>query len=791
MARVVNKLTARGLRTEILEQRMLLAADIEFRSVDGSGNHPDDLGSADSALIRMMPASYPGDGSGATMMDLSQRENPRVISNLISDQGEATIFNDRQLSDFVWQFGQFLDHDIDLTHTSAQAGVAPIPIPQDDDDFVVPGMPPGIIPLVRSEYDLATGLPGVPRQQINSITSFIDASNVYGSDETTADSLRTSVGGKMKTSGDGSLLPVVGGFFAAGDVRSNEQVGLTAMHTLFVREHNRLADELADVPGIADKAAQQEMTTDEFIYQTARRVVGAELQKITYEEFLPALLGADSVPDYSGYNSTIDPSIANEFSTAFYRFGHSMLSPNLLLVDSDHLGENLPLRDAFFNPDFLAGGDIDNPVANDRVDRVLQGLAFQQAQEVDTKLVDDVRNFLFGPPGAGGLDLASLNMQRGRDHGLPDYNSLRTAYGLSPKTAFLDSGDGSGITADAELAAALSTAYDGDVNNVDAWAGGLAEDPQFGSVGELVGTSLIDQFARLRDGDRFFYEDDPFLSHELVTELIDLDSLTLAKVIQANTDVTPLQENVFFATGVVVDEAGVLRVHGTGDRDNVQIRQRRGNRVEVKANFLPHGKQVFDAEGIVRIEVSVFDGEDTVIVKHNLPSIVDGGDGNDHLMGGRGNDHLLGGSGNDHLMGDHGDDVLVGGPGFDMLMAGNGRNIMIGGLHSDILIGGSDQDILIGAQTSFDGDHEALDAILAEWTSNRTYQQRIDNLQGTGSGSSFDDRLNGNVFLQAGVTVQDDHAADLLLGRRGRDWYLSTLGQDLAMARSNEESTLF
>jgi hypothetical protein len=113
------------------------------------------------------------------------------------------------------------------------------------------------------------------------------------------------------------------------------------------------------------------------------------------------------------------------------------------------------------------------------------------------------------------------------------------------------------------------------------------------------------------------------------------------------------------------------------------------------------------------------------------------------------------------------------------------------GVVEDLELGSSGQDIMIGGTTAFDHDHGALDATLAEWTSNRSYQTRIENLQGTGSGTSFDERLNGGVFLQAGVTVGDDNASDILLGGRGRDWYLSTLGQDFAFARGDEESTLF
>lgn len=540
------------MRCEQLENRLLLAADFEFRTIDGTDNHPMDLGSAETVLLRVAPADYPGDGSGTTIIEAPDRPNPREISNTVLDQQGVSILNNRRLSDFVWQWGQFLDHDIDLTPTSAANGTADISIPAFDPFFDPMGTGTVVLPFARSDFDPSTGTAGNPRQQINAITAFIDASNVYGSDPATASALRTFVDGKLATSAGGQLLPVVAGQFVGGDVRVNEQVGLTAMHTLFMREHNRLAELLAAEPDIDAKAADAGLSRDEFIYQVARKIVGAEMQIITYNEFLPALLG-DAAPAASGYSysASVNPSIATEFSTALYRFGHSMLSPGLLLVDKLDQTDSLALRDAFFNPSFIGGADLDNPVDTGNVERLLYGLASQRAQEVDGKVVDDVRSFLFGPPGSGGLDLASLNMQRGRDHGLPDYNSVRVAFGLAAKTAFLETGGGNGITSDPVLATALQTAY-GSVDNIDPWVGGLSEDHlPSGSTGQLITVVLRDQFIRLRDGDRFYYYSEPDLQHEIVSRVIDLDKFTLAQVIRDNTGITSLQDNVFFTTAAV------------------------------------------------------------------------------------------------------------------------------------------------------------------------------------------------------------------------------------------------
>ncbi len=516
---------------------------VDVRSMDGTGNNQSaalwNSGAADTPLARhpLAPATYPGPThSGDEMMQPPDRENPRIISNAIFAQGSRRVPSRRKLSDFVWQWGQFVDHDIDLTNADPAHGTADIPVPPGDI------LGPNPISFSRSIYASGTGVSGAPREQLNEITSFIDASNVYGSNTVRAQALRTNsgTGAKLKTSTGNLLpwntdgLPNAGGtgseLFLAGDVRANEQIGLTSMHTLFMREHNRLVDALAALPGPT--------RNDEELYQTARKIVGAEVQVITYNEFLPALLGpnATSLDNYSGYDDTVDPSIRNEFSTAAYRVGHSMLSSSLALVQNGgSQSGSIPLRSAFFRPDWLgAPGNAGN------LDLILKGLASNAMQEIDTLLVDDVRNFLFGPPGVGGLDLAALNIQRGRDHGLPDYNTLRDAYGLGRVTQF------DHITSDPALAEQLEAIY-GNVDNIDAWVGGLAEDHMPGaSTGELIYTVVVDQFMRLRNGDRFFCLNDPDLDHADIAAVVDLNTLTLADVIRANTSVTRLRSNVFY-----------------------------------------------------------------------------------------------------------------------------------------------------------------------------------------------------------------------------------------------------
>ncbi|HXV38592.1 MAG TPA: peroxidase family protein [Nitrosopumilaceae archaeon] len=513
-----------GNSTFVEAKKIDVVPTFEYRTIGGTANNVENpnYGCVDSKLLRISGSDY---DDGISVPAGQSRLSAREISNIVVAQTES-IPNTVKANDFVWQWGQFLDHDMDLTPANPNESFN-IPVPAGDLFFDPNSDGNKVITLVRSLHD-----DGTPREQINVVTAFIDASNVYGSDSTRAAALRTFSDGKMKTS-DGNFLPFNidglpngGGtsstLYLAGDVRANEQIDLTAMHTLFVREHNRLAEQVA---------AKYPSMSDEEIYQMTRKIVGAEMQVITYKEFLPVLLGSNAIPPYKGYNPEIDPGISNEFSTASFRFGHSMLSPTLLRIKDSGDIVSIPLKNAFFNPGLL-------PI-DDGIDSIMRGLSAQAAQEVDNKIVDDVRNFLFGPPGSGGFDLASLNIQRGREHGLPDYNNVRVAYGLTPVTGF------SQISSDPAVQSALASAYS-NVDDIDLWVGGLAEDHASGAmVGETIKAVLSDQFIRLRDGDRFWYQNDPFFDYYKDFKK-DVENITLADIVRLNTDIDDeLQDNAF------------------------------------------------------------------------------------------------------------------------------------------------------------------------------------------------------------------------------------------------------
>ena len=450
--------------------------------------------------------------------------------------------------------------------------------------------------------------------------------------------------------------------FLAGDVRANENVVLSSMHTLFVREHNRIAVELTTV---------HPTWTDEQLYQRARQINIAQWQAIVYGEYLPTLLGTDVVPDYTGYDATIDPRISRTFSTAAYRFGHTQLSSEIERLDTEGnvIPEgNLSLFDSFFPSSSV--------VSDTGIDPIIRGVASSLSQEVDLKLIDDVRNLLFNFGNfTAAQDLFALNIQRGRDHGLSDYNTIRESFGLARVTRFSD------ITSDLDNQEALEELY-GDVDNIDAFVGMLAEDHvPGGSVGETIAAVLVEQFTSLRAADRFYYAN--IFSPE---EIALIENTRLSDIIRRNTDTTIIQDNVFTLFNSGSSDADTLN-GGLGDD---VIYGRSGNDA-----IIGHAgdDEIRGGNGLDSINAG--DGDDRVLGGSDA-DIINGGDGNDSLSGGSGNDRINGQDGNDQIRGQLGDDILTGGDDADRLYGGRDNDTLRGDRGNDELLGGSGDDILVG-----------------------------------------------------------------------------------------------
>ena len=494
---------------------MTQSKTIQYRTADGSGNNLSDpkLNAVDTDFARIGPANF-ADGFDK----MQPGPNPRAISNIVVAGGPtdgALKVNGQELSGMMYAWGQFIDHDLDLEQTTPAGSDISIPVPKND------SLPAGTtIPLTRVTIDPATGKPGHPATAINTVTGWLDGSMVYGSDAATASSLRLS-DGHLKTSA-GDNLPIVGTAqgpaFAAGDARAQENPDLTALQTLFVREHNYQVDQL--------KKQHPNWTGDQ-LYQQAKAITTAEIANITYNEFLPHLLGKNAIPAYKGYNPKVDPTITEEFEGAAYRFGHSIVSDEIDGVSNAGATTSAQsLKDVFFEPPsaFVAAGGANG---------LLRHLADDTANPLDTHIVDDLRNFLSDPPDL--TDLAAINIQRGRDLGLGTLNETRVALGLAPYTSF------SQISNDPETVAALQKAY-GTVDKVDLWTGGLAENHTPGAaIGPTFGKIIAEQFTALRDGDRLYFENQGFDPQTLAI----IKQTTLSDIIARDSDTNYIQKDAF------------------------------------------------------------------------------------------------------------------------------------------------------------------------------------------------------------------------------------------------------
>ena len=525
----------------------------KYRKIDGNhSNHKNPTyGKAGQPFIRMAPYDYK---DGINEPSGQNRPSARMISNKIFDQ-KKPIPSKKCLTNMFWLWGQFIDHDITLTKTGGEK--YEIVVPNGDKYFDPNGTGNKTMSFHRSKYYKGTGVKDIPREQFNSITPILDGSNVYGSDHDRNKFLREYCNGKLKMS-SGKMLPINEGhipnagdpatsYFVAGDIRCNEHIGLVSMHTLFVREHNWWAHKIkCKCPSMCD----------EEIYQKAKIMVEAEIQAITYNEFMPLLLGpygevaeqadipygevaeqadipygevaeqADipyGLKKYEGYDSHVNPEMSNEFSTSAYRFGHSMISSDIY-KNTSHSDKKL--KDTFFSSYIVSNGK--------GIGEILCAYTETSAEEIDAKLTDDLRNFLFGEPGDGGHDLCALNIQRGRDHGLSDYNTCREHLGLKKYTSIED------INCSDDLHTILKELY-GSIDNIDLFVGGLIEKPKGKSaLGHVFHKICKDQFERIRDGDSFWYK-----RRLKPAQIKYLNCITLGDIISRNTCIKKCKKNVF------------------------------------------------------------------------------------------------------------------------------------------------------------------------------------------------------------------------------------------------------
>ncbi|XP_077541333.1 salivary peroxidase/catechol oxidase-like [Haemaphysalis longicornis] len=538
----------------------------KYRSPDGLCNNLQnrEWGKSLTAFERFQPPNY---ADGLTLprvsIDGGPLPNPRKIS--VAADPDADFPNQRNTL-MLMQFAQFVDHDLTLTGvsrfrngsaitccdeelmsnpTKRHYACMPIDLPEDDHFYAQFRL--RCLEFVRSVPAPRPKCTLGPREQLNQLTAYMDASNIYGSTEEEAKSLRSFRDGRLASTSFSrdELLPRQTDStqecneqgtdficFRAGDERVNEQLSLTAMHTLWLREHNRVAGQLHRLnPG----------WKDEILYQEARRIVAAEFQHIAFNEFLPILLGRKVMEQFDllltpyGYSHSYDPElnagIGNVFAAAAYRYGHTLVQGNIELLNEDgSVHKRVPLATQFFNPaEIYAPGNLD---------RFYRGLIGQPAQTYDRFVTEQLTNHLYEPLGQGfGMDLVALNIQRGRDHGIPSYNDWREYCGMPKITDFSQLAEI--MTPESAQAFAQVYKYPDDI---DLFPAGVNErSVPGGTLGPTFACIVAEQFRRMKNGDRFWYENGGLESSFNEVQIEQLRKASLARIICDNTNLGYVQ----------------------------------------------------------------------------------------------------------------------------------------------------------------------------------------------------------------------------------------------------------
>lgn len=525
-----------------------------YRTADGSCNNIGhaDWGKSLTPFNRItLPAYQNGFDSPRTLATSgNQLPNSRLVS--------TTVLPDRNrpsdlLSYLFMQWGQFIDHDITgaaTTRSSTGEGIRccgpefdsnpelihpacfPIKVRKDDPFYGKFGR--DCISFVRSAAAPRQGCALGPREQLNQLSAYIDAGMIYGKTDAESIKLRTFTGGLLRSSNvDGvEFLPQLSSTcsipkerkqncFEAGDSRVNVQANLVALHGVFLRHHNNVARILAQL---------NPQWNDETLYQETRRIVAAQIQHITYSEFLPLLLSNSVMDRYklkptpnghiASYDQNTNAQIISAFATAAYRL-HTLIPGKIQFMASDGSRSSmLDLSETFNNPSVM--------YEKAAFENLVMGMTELPSQSADNFFNRQVSNHLFRSFGASfGTDLVSLNIQRGRDHGLPPYNTFRKLCKLAPVATW----DEVASVMNAGAKESMSSVYESP-DDIDLFVGGASEIPLSGSiVGPTFNCIIAEQFRRLKDGDRFWYENANF-PHSFTPEQLDeIKKSTLARIL--------------------------------------------------------------------------------------------------------------------------------------------------------------------------------------------------------------------------------------------------------------------
>jgi Ca2+-binding RTX toxin-like protein len=878
------------LDNEDLQDILHLVRTGQIRDSSGYGNNTGNpnWGTAGQQFIRLTDPYYT-DG----MTGIRQTVNtPREISDIVSNQDnngdgiEENMPNAFGGSAFLTFFGQYFDHGLDF-------------VPKGQPGNVQIGSDGFPISASRANYAPGTGIdpdgtPGtgdeIAAQHVNMTSPYVDQNQVYGSNEEVTDLLRKwdqgpdgpvqtaymlvgeldgsdrallptlnhvrenyriMTGGEELTSQDisnfdgtghallldfipsyvgnnpanGYDLDKIGNYYITGDGRANENVMLTSMHTIWARNHNYWVDQL--------KERTNGAWTEEEYFQAARIVNTAEYQRVVFTEFADAMAGGIDLGEnehgFDGYNSGVDASISAEFAHVAYRFGHSMLNETVSYKDANGEMHDISLVQAFLSP---------NRLAELGIDELLLGSTGVAHQGIDVDVVNALRNQLVGRP----LDLAALNIFRGRDTGIAPFNSVREQLyektnlaSLRPYEGWEDFQQRNGLSD--SFIDQLKEAYPEGFEHMDLWVGGLAEKPTKGQLGSTFGYLFLEQLDRLQDGDRFYYLE------ILDDSLFEGSGQTFADIIMRNTGITGLSDVFHVSSGGQTNgsrtpPAPVTHTPTDVSLSNNTVRETSSagtiigalSAVDADAGdtftytlsgpsaalFKVAGDKLVLAEGAKldyekaqshEITVKVTDNtgrsyfetmtikvQDVVEPKPDptpMPRppkdlVVKGGRGDDDLWGGSRNDRLYGEKGDDRLNGKAGNDKMYGGEGDDRLCGGTGADRMWGQKGNDTYEVDNRRDEV------YESRGQGTDTVKASIS--YSLDKNVENLTLTGSGHLYaaGNELDNILIGNSGNNIlKGDAGRDVLKGGDGCDILKGGKGNDVLTGGSDKDIFVF
>ena len=662
--------------------------------------------------------------------------------------------------------------------------------------------------------------------------------------------------------------------FIAGDGRVNENIGLTAVHHVFHAEHNRLVQHtkdtvLADAQALLGAGASDAQSVEflnewlavdvtaipgdtstlvwdgERLFQAAKFGTEMQYQHLVFEEFarkIQPTINAFLVPD--GFDTTLDPSIVAEFAHVVYRFGHSMLTETIDRFDPSFAASHIGLIEGFLNPTAFngVGGVLDDEVA---AGAIIRGMTRQAGNQIDEFVTSALRNNLLGLP----LDLATINLARGRDTGVPTLQAARrdfyeasnqnvllkpyvswvdfashlkheasiinfiAAYGthsmITGATTLVEKRDAAlAIITGVNVGAAVVPAdaqdflngtgdYAGDLGgleNVDLWIGGLAEEtmPFGGMLGSTFNFVFEVQMEMLQSGDRFYY-----LQRLDGLHLFgEMENNSFAAMIMRNTDATHLPSDVFSTPGLILEVDQTRQFNDLDGDGTLEQTDPLGTGLLTQLVNRNDPSTVGPDTNYLRYT----GGDHVVIGGTDMDDKLIGGIGDDTLFGDDGDDYLDGGFGNDILNGGDGDDIIVDAGGDDNIKAGAGNDVVHAGPGLDLVLAGSGHDfVFLGTDEGsevFAG--EGNDYIFGNKNAERILGNEGNDWIETGTfdgapGDNFDeifshDDIDGHdVFLGDGGFDEyiGEGGDDIMVGSAGRGKMVGMSGFDWATYKDN------